>query len=212
MWFKKKHLHSKFLILFPQVTVLTGLFTIIQNMPKKFIQSCENASTLFALKTIFSSCLGHAVRKNKFSWTWMSNQFWVVIERCPIFTFIIIVLFKSFPALSRIFIFYHCLEVLKVPSEEYQHVFFVLWLYHLVLIYFHVHCSTNILCLSPNFNLLVSLWVHCAFKLYIAYFCWIHVLTDIFCFKPFLITWIMKFTFSLQLAEISRKLYWIMNF
>ena len=125
----------------------------------------------------------------KFCWIWMSNQFWIVIA----ITFIS--LLKSFPALSIFFDFYNfLLEVVKFPSEEYQHVLLVWWLYHLVSIYFYVQCSANVLCLSPGFLLWVPLWVHSAFKIINCIFLLDACFDRNFLFKPFIITWTMKFT------------------
>jgi hypothetical protein len=42
---------------FSRLLTLPLVFTIIHNMPKKFIQGCENGSTLFALKLILSFLL-----------------------------------------------------------------------------------------------------------------------------------------------------------
>ena len=39
---------------FSRLLTLPLVFTIIHNMPKKFIQGCENASTLVALKIVLS--------------------------------------------------------------------------------------------------------------------------------------------------------------
>ena len=94
----------------------------------------------------------------------ISNHFWIIIARSHISTFI--VLFKSFPALPRFFDFYsRLLEVLTFLYWEYQHVLLVWWLYHLILIYVHVNCSTKILCSSQHLHFLSPLWVHSAFKI-----------------------------------------------
>jgi hypothetical protein len=39
---------------FSRLLTLPLVFTIIYNMPKEFIQGCENGSTLFALELILS--------------------------------------------------------------------------------------------------------------------------------------------------------------
>ena len=79
---------------FSRLLTLPFVFTIIHNMPKKFIQGCENDSTLFALELILSFC----VKDMLYFFIWIYNQFWIIIARSLIFTFI--VLFKSFPPFS----------------------------------------------------------------------------------------------------------------
>ena len=94
---------------FSRLLMIPLVFLIIHNMPKKFNQGSENGSTLFALKLILS----FFVKDMLWFFLYMDfNQFWIIIARSVIFTFI--VLFKSFPALSWFFDFYsHLLALLK---------------------------------------------------------------------------------------------------
>ena len=129
---------------------------------------------------------------------------WIVIARSFVFTFI--VLFKSFPYLDSLISTTSSWSV-KISFRRVSAC--VISLVTLPSGIDLLSCSL----LYKQFVLISKLtfcWFLCWYilllKLCITYFCWMHVLRAIFFFKPFIITWTMKFTFFLTVAWNSLKI------